>query len=519
MDGIRRTIASVGFLVISAFCLVTFVPSPAQAFDIPMAGKKVSVMGYLNQGVTYGIGGDRFDTQEGFQQAIFQALVESRLVWNRDLRFFVSGKLNVDWAYQFNRNDSDWNDKQFDKSKGRLNVFSHGRDILHEAHFSWTPGNLFVRFGKQIVVWGETDGFRLMDQINPLDQRRGITDVEFESTIIPIWLLRLEYFMQPDSAWITDLGFEFIFNPNFDFRGDEAIETGNNKGGIWAPYIEAIQTPFPYPNDRAYLGSQALDIDEPESFMHHDGFEYGFRLKTIVWDSIVTFNAFYGRENVPATKAAPVPPNLVRNDFDGRFILQPATEGYYPRQRFAGFTFTRDLEDLYITALGGIAPVLRIEAWYAFNNTYTENPQTPNELYEKFDELRYAIGIDWRAKVRWLNPRDAFMISPQFYHRYVDDYPDGKLVQNGQGFRENNYQYSLMVNTTYFHNKIIPVFFWLRDQTEKASMFKMQISYERSDTWNYTVGATILEGSKPGRGFSVFDHKDHLFFTVSYRFS
>ena len=107
MQGTRRAIVSGCLFFISVFCLVSFLPSPAHAFDIPVAGKKVEVMGYLNQGVTYGIGGDRIDTQEGFQQAIFQGLAEARLVWNRDLRFFVSGKLNVDWAYQALRNDSD----------------------------------------------------------------------------------------------------------------------------------------------------------------------------------------------------------------------------------------------------------------------------------------------------------------------------------------------------------------------------------------------------------------------------
>ena len=83
----------------------------------PLEARKQQSWDTLTRAVTYGIGGDRIDTQEGFQQAIFQGLVEARLIWNQDLRFFVSGKLNVDWAYQFNRNDSDWNDKQFDKSK------------------------------------------------------------------------------------------------------------------------------------------------------------------------------------------------------------------------------------------------------------------------------------------------------------------------------------------------------------------------------------------------------------------
>ncbi len=518
MEGKRKQLFSEIILFIVVAGMVALLPLSAAGFDITMGDKKVSLMGYLNQSVCYGIGGDRYDTQEGFQQAIFQGLVEARLKWNRDLRFFVSGKLNADWAYPILHNDSDWNDKQFDKSKSRLQVFSHGRDIIHEAHATWTPGNWFLRLGKQIVVWGETDGFRLMDQINPLDQRRGITDVEFETTIIPIWLMRLEYFLHPDAAWITDLGLEFIFNPNFDFRGDELIETGNDKAGIWAPNVEI---PFggPYPNDYAHLGSQRLYKDEPDAFMDSDGFEYGFRIKGIVWDSIVTLNAFYGRENIRATKGAPAPPDMEGSEFDNRLILHPSTIVKYPLQRFVGFTFARDFEDLYISALGGIAPVLRLEAFYAFNNTYTENPQTPMESFEKFDEIRYAVGIDWRVKLRFLNPRDAFMISPQFYHRKIRDYPSGKLTQNGQALRDDNYQASLMVNTTYFHNKIIPVFFWLRDISEEADWYKIQVSYERSDVWNYALGVNIFDGSKPGRGFEVFDHKDHWFFTVSYRFS
>jgi hypothetical protein len=92
-----------------------------------------------------------------------------------------------------------------------------------------------VRAGKQIVVWGETDGFRLMDQINPLDQRRGFADVEFESTIIPIWLMRLNYSPKLNSDWLLDLGFEFTFNPNAEFIPNQDILPGNDMEGSGRP--------------------------------------------------------------------------------------------------------------------------------------------------------------------------------------------------------------------------------------------------------------------------------------------
>ena len=40
---------------------------------------------------------------------------------------------------------------------------------LFEWYFNITKGPLFIRIGKQNLSWGESDGFRLLDQINPLD--------------------------------------------------------------------------------------------------------------------------------------------------------------------------------------------------------------------------------------------------------------------------------------------------------------------------------------------------------------
>ena len=56
-----------------------------------------------------------------------------------------------------------------------------------------------------------------MDQINPIDQRRGFTDVEFENTIIPIWLIKGEYYPKMNLGWLQDLGFELTMNPNVTF--------------------------------------------------------------------------------------------------------------------------------------------------------------------------------------------------------------------------------------------------------------------------------------------------------------
>jgi len=501
------------FLGIVILVMTVFFAPPARAVNIELGGNPGTLTGYVNQGVSFGVAGDEYDTKQGFQSALFQLLLEVQLDLSTDFRFFGSVGCNADWAYPILTSNDEWDDKEFDKSRDDLFIYSHRRDILKEFHLTWTPGNWYFRAGKQIVVWGETDVFRIMDQINPLDQRRGLTDLEFETTILPIWLVKAEYYLQPDTSWLLDLGFEFIFNPNADFRGNEG-DLGNDVAGIWSPKLD-VRLPFRYPLDKIHVGAFNMFLDRPDSF-DDDGFEYGFRIKSVIWDAIVTLNYFYGRDNAPvAGPRAGALPVIERSADDGRLILHLPMEGYYPLMRYVGFTFARDFEKLYISALGGVAPVLRVEAFYAYENTF----ETAASTFEKFDEVRWAIGIDWKVWLRAINKRAAFMISSQFYHRKILNYPSDGLTQSGILVRDNNYQATLLISTSYFHTKIVPSFIWARNISERANLFKIQVAYERSHVWNYTLGALLLNGEKTGKGFEPFTNKDQVYFTVGYRFS
>jgi hypothetical protein len=93
-------------------------------------------------------------------------------------------------------------------------------------------GTFLFRVGKQIVSCGEKDFFRIMDQMKPTDDRRGFSDVEFETTIIPIWLVRAEWRPQLDLLLAEETGLQFIFNPNSEFIENQRLETGNSYGGV-----------------------------------------------------------------------------------------------------------------------------------------------------------------------------------------------------------------------------------------------------------------------------------------------
>ena len=70
------------------------------------------------------------------------------------------------------------------ESSGRFKNFEYITNIrapgkngepirLFEWYVNFIKGPLFIRIGRQNLSWGETDGFRLLDQINPLDNNFG----------------------------------------------------------------------------------------------------------------------------------------------------------------------------------------------------------------------------------------------------------------------------------------------------------------------------------------------------------
>jgi hypothetical protein len=511
----NKIVRFVGILICAVF-LSGLVVSSTEAVQLQLGGKPLSVQGYINQTVSYGtVSNNEIDTKKGFNSFVTQALVEALYQPDPSIALFGSLKLNADWAYGLDAGNGEWKDKQFDKARDRLFILDKPRDFIQELHATWEKDGFYVRGGKQVVAWGQTDGFRLMDQINPVDARRGVADVEFENTIMPIWLLRTEYRTAIQSTWLQDLTYQFVFNPNADSKEKlfNQIWPGNAVSGIWSPYSR-VSLGGTYPSDYGYLSSFDEDISSPKTF-DPQGFAYAFRMSGTVGDTRITLNGYYGRDHNPAVRITGNP-RLETSAYDGRQLVHLPTETYFPLFRFVGGTATKDLTWLSSAALGGVAPVLRMEALYAFDSTFTNDLQE----FVKHDEMRAAVGMDWKVRIDFLNPRTYFFISPQIYNRRIMNYPH---VENGLSdwndtVKENTWTTTLLVNTSYLHNKLQPSFFWMRDWTMRGSMYIAKLAWEPDTTWKYTLGWIGLAGEKDGHSLQRLSHKDQAFFTVSYRF-
>lgn len=493
-------------------------PPSAEAFETNVPG--LSMMGYVNQSVSYALHSGRPDNKDDFNSFLTQAVLETRYEAAPNIITFVSLKFNADWAYPIYSGNSEWRNKGFNKARDRLFIYDKLRDYLGEAHVTWKPTDrTYLRLGKQIVQWGQTDGFLLMNQINPVDKRRGISDVEFESSIIPIWLIRAEYRPPVELSWVQNLNLQFIFDPNADFAKNAVIAPGNTFSGVWAPWVEGVP-------GFAYLGEYRDQLSEPDSW-DPQGHAFAFRVSGDVADAHVTLNGYYGRSHDVARSGA-IGADLETFEWDPNWmVLHPHYETYYPYFRFVGATFSKDLDFLSSSFLGGVAPVLRLEGLYAFNSTFSTSNnnfaqyiQEQGNNYWTSDEYRWMAGFDWKIKIDALNSKAFFFISPQIYHQHIVDYPSVGHVGNPTCDIQykDTWTTSLMINTTYMHNKLQPSFFWLRNWSTKSEFFRPQISYAYSDKWKYTIGAIIVSGEKYQQDYQTLNYKDHIYATVSYKF-
>ena len=99
------------------------------------------------------------------------------------------------------------------------------RELYAKKTFALADGkDLFLKIGKQQVVWGRTDLFRVLDVINPVDYSRNNIYDELSEIRIPMWIAQAEYRMGASES-MQDRNFQVVWN--FDkFRANNLGQCG-----------------------------------------------------------------------------------------------------------------------------------------------------------------------------------------------------------------------------------------------------------------------------------------------------
>jgi hypothetical protein len=97
---------------------------------------------------------------------------------------------------------------------------------LFEWYFNLTKGPLFIRLGRQNLSWGETDAFRLLDQINPLDPSFGGFLTALDERRIPLNMLRAQWSFGTVGP-ISDLTLEGFYSIDNQTQVGSALPTSS----------------------------------------------------------------------------------------------------------------------------------------------------------------------------------------------------------------------------------------------------------------------------------------------------
>lgn len=330
---------------------------------------------------------------------------------------------------------------------------------LREGFLDLTFEKVDLRIGKQQVVWGSTDGFRVTDVVNPLDLREfGLA--EFLDSRIPLWMGKIDYYLT------TDFSLQVLIIPEMQFV--ESAHAGSE-------YAFA-QSDFP-PGVLPIINS----IEEPdESF---ENTEYGLKFTGYRegWD--FTLNYLYTWDDEP----------IVKKTLDmgaGTLTIAPEHE----RMHIIGGTF----------ATAGWDAVVRGELAAKIGKYFPVDDVTVPEMAVEKTLISYALAFE----------RDLFDISwlVQFLQETVLDYEktitrdemDTKLTLRGSKTNERE-TLEFILSLVYGIN-------------ESEFLIRPSIEYDITDSTKIKVGADLFEGGATDTFFGQFDEKDRIYLELKYSF-
>lgn len=314
--------------------------------------------------------------------------------------------------------------------RSSLRYLDH-KKIQHNA-FPWNAyvdagyGLLWLRAGRQDLSWGETDAFRLLDMIEPLDNRFGFALVEdLDDRRIPLWMLRST----------LDLPFLEV-GPLAHMLVEGYWVPGSIDDQITPP--ATASSPFSINLPRADVLGATLELERPPKDLGAS--RGGVRLTGTMFDR-VTFSIAHYRTfaDIPYARLRADPPTV-----DPSFPCNPMGSTL---QKLACVTNTALELTIYPIEVSGVsatAPVpydplsifrteialfhserveqasdlsaAAIEALTATAATTGRPAKTP---VRERDVLRWVVGLDRNVWIRWLNPQNTFFLSAQYFHTRI----------------------------------------------------------------------------------------------------
>jgi hypothetical protein len=254
---------------------------------------------------------------------------------------------------------------------------------LREFYLDHYVGNAFLRLGKQQIVWGQADGLRVLDVLNPLSYREFILP-DIEHRRIPLWSALTEI---PLNDWTAQI----VWIP------DATVTESTLPGATYS----LIPDPFG--------GEGRLKADRPDSLAKSD---FGLKLSTFKqgWD--LSLNYLYHTVDDP----------LIRFDTSQQLIMAD-----YNRSHLIGGTASKPFGDITFRSEIGVESDKRSVNYLTGEINKTE-------------VASYVLGVDYSGVSDWF-------ISTQFFqtYRFSADWEDSSKEQFSLLVRRDAFNNALLL--------------------------------------------------------------------------
>lgn len=360
---------------------------------------------------------------------------------------------------ELNDNLEEGRSKDYTSSKLSRRLFIGDRTNLEirELYYQTKIGDgLRITLGKQQIVWGETDGLKLLDVVNPQNFREFILD-DFEDSRIPLWSLKSEFDIDDFAVqlvWISDN----TYHITQDF--DAPFFTSN----LFPKSPEGVSTILNRP-------------DRPKRFIKDS--DFGIKLSTFKkgWD--ISVNYFYYYEDLPAF--------YNRLDLDNPNGPSVIIEPEYERQHLIGGTFNK--------VLG--SSTLRGEIAYVFDQNFIiTDPNIINGIVTSH-VYKSAFGIDY---IKGEN-----VISAQLFSNIISD---DISVYNRDRFETNT---SLKLSREMMNDNLSTEVLWVHNYNHGDGYMRPQLSYWLNSSVQLLLESSIFYGNK-NQLFGQFSDRNRVSF-------
>jgi len=343
---------------------------------------------------------------------------------------------------------------------GPLLAGTQGELSIREWYLDSELWGAFWRVGKQQVVWGQADGLKVLDVVNPQSYREFILD-DFDDSRIPLWMFNVEIPVGEDDSlqviWIPDTTYnEFA-------ESDTAYEITSP---IFVPKLPA--------------GAMLADIKKkkPSSMLKDSDFGLRYSMFYQGWD--LTFNYLYHYHDSAVLYQRVEPAGVV-------------VDSIYERNHLVGGTASNVFGDF----------TLRAEVGYN-SDTYHLSGDILQQGVHQSAELASVIGLDYQGL-------EDTMISVQWFQSHLIDY-DSSVVRP-----QNNNIASLLYKRT-FQNEVWELeVLALHGFDQDDGVLQSKLSYMVESNIKVWLGSDVFYGGEEGL-FGQFEKQDRMTMGVEWGF-